>query len=71
MGHVETDFIDGLGNRHWNGAMKGYYDDGRIRLLGKYKDNIQIGPWKYYDKKGDLDSILTYDKNGNVVKKQL
>lgn len=68
LGQVETDSIDTSGERHWNGTVKHYYDNGRIKLLGQFVNSIQVGNWKYYDAQGNLDSIETYGSEGSLEK---
>jgi hypothetical protein len=69
IGQSETDYIDSYDNRHKDGIVKWYYEDGRIKLLGKYRNNIRVGDWKYYDTQGNLDSIESYDNEGNINRK--
>ena len=48
-----------------DGDVKYYYDDGRIRSIGKFKNGLWWGIWKNYDKKGNLILIEDY-KDGNI-----
>jgi len=45
-----------------------YYEDGRIRSKGQWKDHGQVGEWKNYDEKGYLVSIQYYSWDGHLEK---
>jgi hypothetical protein len=43
-----------------------YFEDGRIRSRGQWKDHSQVGEWKNYDEKGYLESIQYYSLDGQL-----
>lgn len=54
-----------LGKLHFvngkiDGEVKYYYDDGRVRSKGQFKDGIRWGEWKNFDKDGNLTSTDRY-----------
>ncbi|MFN6945837.1 MAG: toxin-antitoxin system YwqK family antitoxin [Cytophagaceae bacterium] len=52
-----------------DGPAKYYYDDGRVRSIGIWKEFKMVGEWKNYDNNGWLESIEYYDRNGELIKK--
>ena len=40
-----------------------YYENGKVKITGNYKDNMKSGEWKYYDEKGKLLKTEKYDKD--------
>ena len=49
-----------------NGVMIEYYDNGFVKLEGKYKAGKQHGMWKYYTRDGSLKKSETF-KNGDRI----
>ena len=43
-----------------------YWDNGKLREKGTYKDGEKEGVWEKYDESGQLDRKETY-KNGNII----
>jgi hypothetical protein len=43
-----------------------YYENGKIKVSGEYKDDEKSGTWKYYDEKGTLQKTEKY-VNGKLV----
>ena len=43
-----------------------YYESGKIKISGEYKDDEKSGTWKYYDEKGTLTNTEKY-ANGKLV----
>jgi antitoxin component YwqK of YwqJK toxin-antitoxin module len=50
-----------------DGEVKYYFENGRIRSKGLWKNNEQVGIWKNYNKNGQLISTETYDENGKMI----
>ena len=44
-----------------NGEFTWYYENGEVRLKGKYKNDFQTGTWKYYDLNGNLKDRKKFD----------
>ena len=44
-----------------------YWENGNIRLTGKYEKGLQEGVWQLYDEEGNL-SITTLFKEGKELK---
>lgn len=42
-----------------------YYESGKIKISGNYKDDRKQGEWKYYDEKGALLKTEQYE-NGEL-----
>jgi antitoxin component YwqK of YwqJK toxin-antitoxin module len=49
---------------------KYYYPDGRIRSMGNWKNDSQVGIWKEYSENGALKEIINYDDSGTVINKK-
>jgi antitoxin component YwqK of YwqJK toxin-antitoxin module len=47
-----------------------YYEDGRIRSNGVWKENKMVGDWYYYDTLGRFMYIDHYDNYGNLINKE-
>ena len=58
--------LDGEGR--FSGPSKYYYEDGRIKSEGVYKEGFFSGQWRNYDEEGKLVSIDEYDKDGQLIK---
>ncbi len=43
-----------------------YYEDGKIKISGQYKDDKKQGEWKYYDEKGNLQKTEKFE-NDNLI----
>lgn len=43
-----------------------YYEDGKIKISGQYKDDKKHGIWKYYDESGQVIKQEEY-KEGELV----
>jgi len=43
-----------------------YYETGKLKISGQYKDDKKSGEWKYYDEAGKLNKTEKYE-NGNLV----
>lgn len=56
-------------NGDYNGQVRYYYEDGRVKSEGQFKNGLWSGEWKNYDKDGHLISIEDYG-NGNVNPKK-
>jgi antitoxin component YwqK of YwqJK toxin-antitoxin module len=45
------------------GPITFYYEDGSVKSVGQYREwKRPIGLWKYYDRKGNIVSTLTYTR---------
>jgi antitoxin component YwqK of YwqJK toxin-antitoxin module len=56
-------------NGEYNGQVRYYYEDGRVKSEGQFKKGLWSGEWKNYDKDGHLISIDDYgDGNVNPIK---
>ncbi len=49
------------------GEYKEWYENGKLKSTGFYKDNEKDGIWKYYKKNGDLEKTEIYD-NGKLIR---
>ncbi|SDR96517.1 MORN repeat variant [Polaribacter sp. KT25b] len=58
-----TLFIFNLANSQ---VHKEYFDNGKLKEIGKYKKGEQEGVWKYYYQNGQLESKTTY-VNGDKI----
>ncbi|MBO4806734.1 MAG: hypothetical protein J5554_11900 [Paludibacteraceae bacterium] len=47
-----------------NGFYKLYEGNEKPTITGQHFNGKRIGEWKIYNEKGELDEVLTYDKNG-------
>src|SRR5579863_4711248 len=45
-----------------------YFEDGRIRSRGEWKNHSQVGEWKNYDENGYLVSVQYYSSDGRLEK---
>ncbi len=45
----EVELKDGL--KH--GKYKAYYPDGEVQITGRFRNDVQVGTWRYYNQKGD------------------
>lgn len=43
-----------------------YYESGKIKISGNYKDDEKHGNWKYYDERGRLVKTEVYEKGKKV-----
>ena len=57
----KTKFSQGTG--YWKDY---YYEEGTIREEGQVTRHYKTGEWKYYNKKGGIDSIKTYTVRDSV-----
>ena len=57
--------IDKSGKRQ--SSWKLFYDNGRVKAEGSYKNDIKIGKWKYYYDNGTLEQEGAYDKIGSYT----
>lgn len=46
------------GKRH--GRYREYYENGKLKLRGKYGNNIPKGTWKYYTEEGEFERKEKY-----------
>jgi antitoxin component YwqK of YwqJK toxin-antitoxin module len=44
-----------------------YYESGKLKISGSYKDDKKDKEWKYYDEQGNLIKTEVY-KNGELVR---
>jgi hypothetical protein len=44
-----------------------YYQNGRVRERGTYRNNIKYGVWEHYYDNGQKERTLQYDENGNAL----
>lgn len=51
---------EGLKQGNW----KEYYDSGKLKAKGKYKDDVKIGLWVYYYKNGKIEQKGHYNEKG-------
>lgn len=49
-------------NAEYVGKTRYYYEDGRVRCEGQFKNELKSGEWKNYNKDGYLISIDDYGK---------
>ena len=50
----------------FDGEAKYYYEDGRVRSIGKWKGYDQIGTWKDYNEHGELVRIKKFNNKGEL-----
>jgi antitoxin component YwqK of YwqJK toxin-antitoxin module len=43
-----------------NGSYKSYYNDGKLKSEGKFKDNLYEGPWVFYNENGMVKAKGSY-----------
>ncbi len=64
----EKGFITGQGVVDEKGLKQGYwkefYNDGKLKAEGNYKDNIKNGEWKFYTENEKLKQQGKFNKNG-------
>ena len=46
--------------------MEIYHKNGKLKIIGNYKNGKLEGEWKYYYENGTLEAIVNY-KNGDVI----
>ena len=44
-----------------------YYETGKIKISGQYRDDMKQGDWKYYDEHGTLKNTEKYE-NDKLIK---
>lgn len=49
-------------NDKYNGPYRLYYKKNSLAVEGTYKDDEQVGLWKWYDKKGNLEDTENFDE---------
>jgi hypothetical protein len=59
-GKIQSEGFFTAGKRDHKGIV--YYDNGEKMYEGMYKDGLQVGVWKFYDRKGKLTNEIDYDK---------
>ena len=47
-------------NLRWSYLNSEYYENGKLKLRGKYGDNIPKGTWKYYTEEGEFERKEKY-----------
>ena len=60
----KTDFSHGK----VDGPATYYYQNGRIKSVGKWADYKKVGIWKEYSESGALKVVIHYDNNGQMIK---
>jgi len=60
-------YVDGI----TDGEVKYYYEDGRVRAKGVFKNDYWWGEWKHYDKDGNLEVLEYIDDNHNRTTKKV
>lgn len=53
------------------GFWKGYYQNGKIKYIGFFKDNKPVGTLKRYFEDGTLKAIMIYDPTGTKARTKL
>ena len=51
-----------------DGPATYYYPDGRIKSFGVWRNYSQVGIWKNYYENGELNEIVQYNDNGDIIK---
>ena len=51
-----------------DGKNTTYFENGKIRYIGFYKNNLQDSIWTYYDTIGKIATTILYQKD-RIVKK--
>lgn len=72
---LEQGQVENAGETYWRtGAWTTYYDNGKIKSVGRYYQGLPAGLWKWYYPGGQLKSIYSYgivrinkEKYGDVV----
>lgn len=54
-----------------SGAYKDYFSNGKLRFYGSFNNGFAIGEVKEFYSNGNIKSILVYDKEGFLIKKQV
>lgn len=54
-------------NGEIDGEVKYFYDDGRVKSKGRFKNGTRWGEWRNYGKDGNLVSIDHIDENGTTT----
>jgi hypothetical protein len=49
-----------------NGYQEDYYDNGKLRMDGNFKDGIPYGEVKTYHRSGKVKEIISYNKKGKL-----
>ena len=49
-----------------HGQVKEYYENGKLKLRGNYKEDKKEGKWEYFDEEGNLTGTEKY-KNDDLV----
>jgi len=53
------------------GICKCYYKSGELEMAGKCSDiGDRVGEWKYYHKNEQLKKVVSFDENGDVLKRK-
>jgi hypothetical protein len=50
-----------------DGMATYYYEDGKIKTKGKFKNSLYAGTWENYDENGHILVPTKYDENGNII----
>jgi antitoxin component YwqK of YwqJK toxin-antitoxin module len=67
-GQLES--IGSFENNKPNGRWVSYYPDGKIKVEGAYNHGEQDGRWKYFNSKGELINIYTF-QDGILLESQI
>ena len=54
-----------------NGNIIDYYENGKVRMIGKFKNGLVIGYLTEFYPNGELKEIRLYDKKGYFIEKTL
>ena len=52
----ESYYVDGKRDGH----SLTFYPNGQVRYIGEYKNDEQVGSWKFYDEEGELTNEENY-----------
>jgi antitoxin component YwqK of YwqJK toxin-antitoxin module len=69
-GQLQADLpLDEFGQYHGTGIF--YYENGSVQSSGSFNHGLKSGEWKVYDQKGKIMATDSFDKNGQLIPKQL
>lgn len=46
-----------------DGLYIAYYKGGDIKTKGTFKNGVKVGLWKYWNKDGDISTVVNFDKS--------
>ena len=49
------------------GELKSYFENGKLYKIGKIKEGLMHGEWKYFDEEGKFVKSVIYDQGKEIM----